>query len=158
MFSSRVVIAASMALLAACSTVPSNDSPRWEQVGLDILKQGCAGASVVYTDVPNRHVVGLIDQLKTVRCDGFVSQTYHSKAASNPQGLPISLQLSKPHPGLPGFLDLGTDIRSVEQHLGPSKARKGNSLLYEPSEGNNALVIHVDQEKVVSLRWDWNVD
>lgn len=122
MFNSRVVIAAGVVLLAACSTVPSTDSPRWEQVGLDILKQGCDGASVVYTDVQNRHVAGLVDQLKTVRCDGFVSQTYHSKAASNPQGLPISLQLG------------------------------------EPLERNNALVIQVDQEKVVSLRWNWNVD
>lgn len=127
MFNSRVVIAAGVVLLAACSTVPSTDSPRWEQVGLDIPKQGCDGASVVYTDVQNRHVAGLVDQLKTVRCDGFVSQTYHSKAASNPQGLPVLLELSKSHPGLPGFLNFGGDIRLVEQHLGPPQAREDNN-------------------------------
>lgn len=128
------------------------------ELGHQLLAQGCQNASVTYKKVPNQHTSNLMDQIKVVRCDGLVSEIYQSVAASDPDGLPVYLELTRPHTFLPDYFNVGAEVSRVVDTMGLPNEQRPDVVKYVNLEGTDSVLLTVSNGRVVSIRWDWYVD
>ncbi|TCZ80370.1 hypothetical protein [Lysobacter sp. N42] len=119
----------------------------------------CASAAPQIEHVPNKHVDGQMDQVETRRCEAGTSTIYRGATTSDPNGLPIFVQVNVQGAGLPPYLEIGQPVERVTQFLGKPQETGPGTITYGLSmEGiDTATILHAGGQ-VTSVRWEWVVD
>ncbi|MBL1377158.1 hypothetical protein [Zobellella iuensis] len=144
--------------LAGCASQQEQTMRRLNDIAEQLLARECDQPQLSYRQVENPHVPGLIDEVEILRCPGLVAQIYLSEAASNPNGMPILLEVSEPQPGLPSFMNVGADRAGLVAELG-RPARQGPELLrYQSRETTENVTFRLRGERIASIRWEWYFD
>lgn len=148
----------SVLLLAGCASSQERALDRLDEMAGRVLGIPCEQPQFAYRQVENPHVPGLIDEIETLRCPGLQAQIYLSSKASRPDGMPIYLQMSKPHPSLPGFLQPGSDGQGITERLGRPARRDHRRWQYGSAETTATVTIEWQQGLIKTLRWEWYFD
>ncbi len=145
-------------MVAACAHAPVSDDI--SAIGERIAARACPGtAPVVVRTEPNRHVEGVTDSIRSLRCDGIEVQTLVSPVASDPSGLLTRVEVTAPGHGLPAYMEIGQSVRAALSRLGPPAARENGQLVYPlDGESESRMSVEEDAGKVRAVRWDWYVD
>ncbi|MFH7566493.1 MULTISPECIES: hypothetical protein [Oceanimonas] len=145
-------------LLTGCASSQERALSRLDEVAGRVLSLPCAQPVLTYRQLENPHVPGLIDEIETVSCPGLEAQVYLSSKASRPDGMPIYLLVSKPHPALPEFLQPGSDGHGMTQHLGKPASRDHRRWQYGSVETTETVTVEWQQGLIKTLRWEWYFD
>lgn len=144
--------------LAGCASQQEQAMRQLNDIAERLLARECDRPQLSYRQVENPHVPGLIDEVETLRCPGWVAQTYLSEAAANPNGMPILLEVSGPQPGLPPFMNIGAGRAGLVAELG-RPAREGPQLLrYQSAETTESVTFRLRGDRIASIRWEWYFD
>jgi len=154
----RLSIIAATICIGACATSPSDGFFALQAVAEPLLEDVCPNANVSVESVRNPHVPDLVDRIETKNCVGASVRTYISTAASDPTGLPMSLELSKPNPRLPHYMNIGQAVGPLVAKLGTPSSMTSNVVVYSAPESEDSVTFNLANDRVVSIRWDWYVD
>lgn len=156
----RKAITVAFILLLGCAHAPSPMNPNeLMPIGIRIFRTGCPSiAAVTERRIRNPHNPAVVDTIKTTSCDGIELSTYVGAQASNPAGLPIYLEIRKPHKELPEFMNVGEPLRVVLDVLGKPFKRSDRSVTYRIGEVDDTVTFSVSEGLITSVRWDWYLD
>lgn len=145
--------------LSSCKSAPIDSFPSLQDAAKPLLANICpTGAEVSAELIPNPHVPDLVDRIETKTCTGISVKTYISTAASDPGGLTMSLEITKPNHLLPYYMDVGQPIGPLLAKLGMPSSRTGSDIVYSVAENEDSVTFSVAGGHVVAVRWDWPVD
>lgn len=144
--------------LAGCAGQQERALARLEQIAGEVMQAPCAEPEYGYRQVVNPHVPGLIDEIETLRCPGLEAQTYLSREAAHPDGMPIYLQLTRPHAALPPFLQPGSPGPGLAEQLGPPAERRPDRWRYASPDTTETVTIEWRGGQIRQLRWEWYFD
>ena len=146
--------------LTGCAHDPSpGDRASPMDVGNRMLRVGCPGTpTVIERKVANRHKPRVIDTIKTISCDGVEMGIYVGVLASDPNGLPIYLEVRKPNSGLPRYMSIGEPVRGLFDVLGKPSEQHARAMKYITSESGSSVTFGVHGDRIASVRWDWYID
>ncbi|WP_107851731.1 hypothetical protein [Oceanimonas marisflavi] len=144
--------------LAGCASQQEQALHRLERIAEAVMKAPCAEPDYSYRQVENSHVPGLIDEIETLHCPGLEAQSYLSREAARPEGMPLYLHLERPHPRLPAFLQPGSTGEGLERQLGRPTERHADHWRYSSAETTEAVTISWREGRIRQLRWEWYLD
>jgi hypothetical protein len=156
---SGIAIMALGICLAGCASAPIDGFSSLQAAVEPLLASACAtGAKVALESIPNPHVPNLVDRIETKTCVGTSVRTYISTAASDPSGMPMSLEVTEPSRQLPPYMDIGQSVRPLIAKLGTPSSMTGSNIVYSAPESEDSVTFIVAGGHVVSIRWDWSID
>ncbi len=132
-----------------------------DSAGKSLVSAKCpAPLAATEEQVKNRHVDGVIDQIRSVRCEGFWLKYYVAHFFDPPRELPMHLVLARPYHGLPVDLNVGASEAQVRSRLGSPESVKDGRLIYvsEEESGSDTVTFAVRGGKVVEIEWTWDID
>lgn len=130
-----------------------------QAVAKRLLRDGCPGpGGSEERKVPNPHVPGLEDRVRVLHCRGMTAEIYLSPAASDPNGLPLSLEVTRPDPRIPASYDVGSSADAVVARLGPPTERTPDALRYDMDDAQSSLTFALHGGRVTAIRWEWYAD
>ena len=145
--------------VAAGHGLPQEPPEPLEHLGNRLARTTCADAAVEIETVANRHIEGQKDQLETRRCTEGLSTTYVGQTTSDPDGLPLTVEIVAPGAGLPPYLEIGEPVQRATHMLGAPAEQARGSLTYGLGiEGINTVVIRHSEGRITSVQWCWVVD
>jgi hypothetical protein len=143
----------------ALATEPSNPFSLLQAAADPVLANPCPGGGDVTSELVNNvHVPNLVDRLETRRCPGVSVQTYISKAASDPSGLSVRLEVTQPNQLLPKSVNVGQPVSQLLSRLGTPGSTKGGTLIYSDSQGPDTVEFKVANGKIRSILWCRPID
>lgn len=156
----RAALALGLIVLYGCAHAPSPADPHdLMAIGNRIFQVGCPStATVDERKVSNPHQPTVIDTIKTTSCDGIELSTYIGVLASNPTGLPIYVEIRKPHNELPKYMNVGEPLHGLMNVLGKPSEQNGGTVTYRVGELDDAVTFSVREGQIASVRWDWYLD
>lgn len=156
----RIVFSIAFLALFGCSHTRPQISPAdLGSLGDQLFQLGCPSVTaVVETKVTNRHEPSVTDTIKTISCDGLEMQIYVATLAHDPSGLPIYIEVLKPHAMLPQYMNIGESERGLVAVLGKPSEQKDHAITYYLSESYDSVTFSVFAGRIKSVRWDWYID
>ncbi|MCC4263083.1 hypothetical protein LL240_01230 [Oceanimonas baumannii] len=145
-------------LLTGCAGSQERALDRLDEIAGRVIRVPCHQPDYRYRQVENSHVAGLIDEIETLRCPGLELQTYLSREAARPDGMPVYLNVSRPHPALPAFLQPGSAGSDLERRIGRPASRTGARWYYGSDETTEKVTIEWQNGLINNLRWEWYFD
>ncbi|NHI00537.1 MULTISPECIES: hypothetical protein [Oceanimonas] len=145
-------------MLAGCAGPQERTLARLERIADAVMAAPCDAPRYDYRLVDNAHVPGVTDQVEILRCPGLEARTYWSRESARPGGLPVFLLLTRPHPGLPAFLQPGSPGEGLERQLGRPTERHADYWRYGSVETTEAVTISWRDGRIRQLRWEWYLD
>lgn len=113
---------------------------------------------IVIKLVRNLHVPNLMDRIETKSCSVGSVKTYISTAASNPNGLPMLLEITRPHRLLPKYMNVGEPVSQLTTYLGKPTSDTDGNVVYSLSKNGDLVTFVVRNERISSVRWEWTLD
>lgn len=153
-----------LVLAAGCASrpVPGMRVESLEDVGWKIAERPCDSPDRVdRRRQPNAHDPKVTDELVETRCPGWVATVYVANAVQPPRLLPVGVQLTSRHAGLPEDLQVGTTASKVVALLGAPTGRDPAALAYRMGPDrpdSDVLRFIVRQGKVTAIEWAWYID
>lgn len=156
----RIAISIAFLALFGCSHAPSPTSPEdLGDLGDRLFRSGCPSVTaIVEKKVTNQHDPSVTDTIKTISCDGLEMQIYIGVTASDPNGLPIYLEVLKPNATLPRYMNIGESRRGLVAVLGKPSKQKDHAITYYMGESYDSVTFSVYEGRIKSVRWDWYND
>jgi len=156
----RAAVTLAFTVLSGCVQAPSPPPPRdLMSIGNRIFRLGCPStAEVADRKVRNPHQPTVIDTIKTISCDGIELSTYIGALASDPTGLPIYVEVRRPHKELPSYMNVGESLRGLLDVLGKPSEQNNSSVTYRVGEVDDSVKFSVRDGRITSVRWDWYLD
>lgn len=153
-------LALGLAVLCGCAHAPNPSDPHdLMAIGDRIFHLGCpATATVTERKVPNPHQPTVTDTIRTTSCDGIELSSYVGVLASNPTGLPIYVEVRKPHKELPRYMNVGEPLPGLIEVLGKPSEQTVDSVTYRVGEVDDSVTFSVREGQIRSARWDWYLD
>lgn len=146
-------------VLAGCATNSKVALEPLDQLGDQLARTLCATSAPNIEPVPNRHVDGQIDRLETRRCSAGRSTLYRGATTSDPDGLPVAVEVVARGIGLPSYLEIGEPIGGALTALGVPHENGPSSVTYSLSmEGTGTATIQHAGGRIASVRWVWDLD
>ena len=144
---------------SALAAEPSTPFSLLQAVADPVLANPCTGGGRVTSELVNNvHVPNLVDRIETRRCPGVSVQTYISKAASDPSGLSMRLEITQPNRLLPKSVNIGQPVNLLLSHVGTPASTNGSTLVYSDSEGPDTVEFKIATGKIRSILWCWPID
>lgn len=146
-------------MLSACAAVQDKSPDSLYKLGDRLARTVCAESAPSIQPVKNLHVEGQIDQLETRRCTSGSSTLYKGKTTSNPEGLPVAVEILAPQSGLPAHLEIGQPVDQAVKVLGAPQEQTQKSLTYGLGmQGRAMLTLNHQSGLINSVRWTWAMD
>ena len=147
------------AVLGGCATAPVSAPETLGEIGNRVARKLCSVSVVTVKPVPNQHIDGQMDRLETRQCPIGSSTFYRGATTSDPDGLPLTVELVAKGVGLPPHLEIGEPIGPAMRALGTPQEQDLGSFTYGLSvEGSDTATIHHAAGRITSVRWVWVVD
>lgn len=144
---------------SALASEPSDAFSLLQAAAGPLLADPCPrGVRITSEAVDNPHVPNLVDRIETRHCPGVSVQTYISKAASDPGGLSMSLEVTQPNRLLPEFVNIGQPVTHLLSRLGAPESAKDGTLVYMDPQGPDTVELTVANGRIRSILWCWPVD
>ena len=144
---------------SALAAEPSTAFSLLQAAADPVLATPCPGGGHVTSElVNNTHAPSLVDRIETRRCPGVSVQTYISKAASDPSGLSMRLEVTLPNRLLPGSVNVGQPVNLLLSRVGIPQSTNGGTLVYSDSEGPDTVEFKIANGKIRSILWCWPID
>lgn len=146
-------------MLSACAAVQDKSPDSLYKLGDRLARTVCAESAPAIQPVKNLHVEGQIDQLETRRCTSGSSTLYKGKTTSNPEGLPVAVEILAPQSGLPAHLEIGQPVDQAVKLLGAPQEQTQKSLTYDLGmQGRAMLTLNHQSGLINSVRWAWAME
>ena len=146
-------------VLGGCASAPSTVPYDIDGLGESLVRTICGDAAPTHVEsVPNRHVDGVTDTIEQRSCPAGASTLYKSTQASNPSGLAMRLEISRPKSGVPAFIDIGAAVSGAVKGLGRPASQTRSSITYVFGDFENTFIIEAQSGVIRSLVWSWAVD
>jgi hypothetical protein len=151
-------------LMAGCASqpVPGMRVESLEDVGWKIAERPCdAPERVDRKPQPNAHDAKVVDEVIETHCPGWVTTVYVANATQPSKLLPVGVQMTSRHPGLPDDLQIGAPASKVLALLGAPTVRDPVALAYRMGANrpdSDVLRFIVRQGKVAAIEWAWYID
>lgn len=154
----HIAITAFLALFG-CAHAPSPTGlTELMELGDRMFRLGCpTAAAVVERKVTNRHEPSVTDTIKTISCDGLEMEIYVGVFVSDPNGLPIYLEVRRPDARLPRYMNIGESVRGLVAVLGKPSEQNDHAITYYTDE-TEAVTFSVQEDRITSVRWGWYID
>src|SRR5436309_1038569 len=94
-----------LVLVSGCAHQTRHSISDLMQAGSELIESSCPERETTVTteSLTNRYDPTVVDTIKTTRCDGVEMAIYVSKFASNPNGLAMHVNVTKPLPQIPSY-------------------------------------------------------
>jgi hypothetical protein len=126
-----LVLSSSIAISAIAAAQPSQALKELDVKGRAIATNPCRSpTSTQVTKKPNLHYPAVTDEILTIQCNSITVEIYKANFYTPPVRLPVSVRLTKPHPSPPKSLQVGTNLASVIQALGPPASSSNSTACY----------------------------
>lgn len=148
------------AALASCaSSAPKPEALGLYEFGEALARSICPGPPTRITHLANTHYPGQIDRIETRACPQGTSGIYIGELASDPTGLPMSVEVIAPAAGLPRHLEIGRPVGGAVRALGPPQSRTADTITYplDPESDSTMSIRHQDG-RISSVLWSWAID
>lgn len=155
-----------VALLLSSSAIGEQNAPTLDvmrELGESMATKKCAHPEkVVKAPIRSRYIQGVIDEIQTYTCRGFVVEVYLSRAMNVSHELPRRVVVTRPLSFLPKALSVGSRADDVLEALGEAFRLEGQNLVYSLSDedfpGVDTLTFNVSASRVRSIEWNWKVE
>jgi hypothetical protein len=147
------------AALVGCASAPRPEALDLHGLGEALARSICPGQPTRITHVANAHYPGQSDRIETRACPRGTSEIYIGELASNPAGLPMSVEVIAPSAVLPRHLEIGQPVAGAARVMGPPKARAEDTITYPmDSESDSTVSIRHQDGRISSVLWSWAID
>lgn len=148
------------AALAGCAlSAPKSEALGLHGLGEALARSICPGPPTRITHVANAHYPDQIDRIETRACPRGTSEIYVGELASDPAGLPMSVEVIAPSAKVPRHLEIGRPVGGAVRALGPPQSRAEDTITYpmDPESGSTLSIRHRDG-RISSVVWSWAID